>query len=105
MDLLMAGPSTGQTRPLDDLDAETTGGGEDGVHWVKVATAAGTPNAIIIAGRLEYRKIPTRVTQEAAGLHVFAVNVGLLGEAHVWVPEEFQEQAQAILDKDWDEEE
>jgi hypothetical protein len=105
MEVLMAGLSAGQTRPLDGVEAETTGGGEEGVRWVKVATAVGTPNAVIIAGRLENRKIPTRVTQEAAGLHAIAVNVGILGTAYVWVPDEFQEQAQAILAKDWDEEE
>jgi hypothetical protein len=85
--------------------AQTTRGGEESVTWVKVASAAGTPNATVIAGRLESCDIPTRVTQESAGVFGYAVNVGILGTAHVWVPEDLKEQADRVLEMDWDEEE
>jgi hypothetical protein len=84
---------------------ETTPSHDEEVSWVNVATAVGTPNAVIIAGRLESYGIPTRVTQEPAGVHAIAVTVGLLGTARVWVPEEYREQAEEILATDADEEE
>jgi hypothetical protein len=97
---------------LPDLDkqgshaeSETTSAHDEEVNWVSVATAVGTINAVIIAGRLQSYDIPTRVTQEAAGVHAIAVTVGLLGTARVWVPEEYQEQAEEILATDADEEE
>jgi len=109
MDALAAGLAAGQEQPLDNSEdsavAETSSGGRDAVEWVSVATAVGTPNATIIAGRLESNHIPTRVTQEAAGVHALAVNVGMLGVAHVWVPAEYEEQSLDILAQEWDEEE
>lgn len=78
---------------------------DEEIRWVSVATAVGTPNAVIIAGRLQSYNIPARVTQEAAGVHVIAVTVGLLGTAHVWVPEEYREAAEEILAADAQEEE
>ena len=89
----------------DHARAETTSAHDEGVNWVSVATAVGTPNAVIIAGRLQSYDIPTRVTQEPAGVHAIAVTVGLLGTARVWVPEEYKEQAEEILAWDADEEE
>ncbi len=86
-------------------ESETTSSHDEEVNWVSVASAVGTPNAVIIAGRLQSYNIPTRVTQEAAGVHAIAVTVGLLGTARVWVPEEYQAQAEAILATDADEEE
>ena len=85
--------------------ADSTGGEHGPVEWVRVACAVGTPNAIVIAGRLESCRIPTRVTQESAGVFGYAVNVGLLGVAHVWVPEDFREQAESMMQVDWYEEE
>lgn len=85
--------------------AEVTGGGEEPIVWVEVASAVGTPNAVVIAGRLESCGIPTRVTQESAGVYGYAVNVGILGTARVWVPEEFGAQATEVLEIEWDEEE
>ena len=106
MDALAAGLSAGRVRPLDDekeiAPAEATRGQDEPVEWAEVAATMGTPNAVIIAGRLETHNIPTRVTQEAAG-RVYAINVGVLGTAHVWVPQEFAEQAEEILAVDWGE--
>jgi hypothetical protein len=89
----------------DRAEREATAAHDEEVHWVSVASAVGTPNAVIIAGRLESYDIPTRVTQEAAGVHAIAVTVGLLGTARVWVPEEYREQAEEILATDAEEEE
>ena len=108
MDSLVSGVLDGSDRPRNDDrsgPAELTGGGEEPVVWVEVASAVGTPNAVVIAGRLESCEIPTRVTQESAGVYGYAVNVGILGTARVWVPEEFKEQAERMLEIEWDEEE
>ncbi len=85
--------------------SEAKSADEEEIQWVQVATAVGTPNATIIAGRLQSQEIPAKVTQEAAGVNVFAVTVGLLGTAHVWVPEEYRELAETILAADAEEEE
>ena len=95
----------GQSEQEGSEAAEVTGGGEEPIVWVEVASAVGTPNAVVIAGRLESCGIPARVTQESAGVYGYAVNVGILGTARVWVPEEFSAQAAEVLEIDWDEEE
>lgn len=108
MDSLASGVLDGSDWPRDDdrsEPAELTGGGENPVVWVEVASAFGTPNAVVIAGRLESSGIPTRVTQESAGTYVYAVTVGILGTARIWVPEEYKEQAEMMLEIEWDEEE
>jgi len=88
-----------------ELDSEGELSGDDPEEWVSVATTLGKSNATIIAGRLESHGILTRVTQEAAGISVFPVNVGILAEAHVWVQKESVALAQEILSSDLDEEE
>jgi hypothetical protein len=109
MDGLAAGMSKGRSRPAgDEADAgakETTGGRREAVRWVRVATTIGRGRAVIIAGRLESHDIPTRVTQEAAGASVLPVGAGLLAQAHVLVPEEYEAVAGEILAEDADEEE
>jgi hypothetical protein len=109
MDGLVAGFAERRHQPTgresDAAAADTTRGGSEPVKWVEVATTMGRANAVIIAGRLESHDIPTRITQEAAGASVLPVNVGILAQAHVWVPEEYEEAARAILAQDVDEEE
>ncbi len=68
------------------------------VRWQEVATASGITAAQIIVGRLQSEGIPARAWQEGAGQATGLV-VGLLGTAHVVVPEEFAEQARDILDE------
>jgi hypothetical protein len=84
---------------------ESAQGGDEPVKWARAAMVAGIQNAIIIAGRLESYGILTRVTQEAAGVSVFPVNVGILSQAHVWVPQESLDRAKEILASVEDEEE
>jgi hypothetical protein len=86
-------------------DSERQADRRESVQWTRVATAAGTPNAVVIAGRLEAEGIPTQVTQEAAGRNVFPVLVGRLGEAIIWVPENEASRALEILSTEFDEEE
>ena len=104
MDAMAAGLEGDQSHAKDQA-GETTSGKDQEIRWVQVATAIGTPNAVIIAGRLESVQIPTRVTQESAGMSTFAVNVGILGTAHVWVPEEYKDRALDLLADAADEEE
>jgi hypothetical protein len=109
MDGLVSGFAQGRNRSAgpesDAAAAETPRGGPEPVKWVEVATTMGRANAVIISGRLESHDIPTRITQEAAGASVLPVNVGILAQAHVWVPEEYEEAAREILAQDVDEEE
>lgn len=109
MDGLAAGMSQERKgRAGDETDAgasETTGGRREFVKWVEVATTMGHTQAVIIAGRLESYHIPTRITQEAAGSSVLPVNVGILSQAQVLVPEEYEAVALEILAQEMDEEE
>ena len=87
--------------PLNSNDSSksTHPGGNKEVKWEVVAEAAGITLATIIAGRLQAHNIPVRVWQEGAG-QALGLTVGLLGTGYVAVPEEFVEQAQAILAED-----
>jgi len=82
---------------------ETTPGGQETVRWVSVATTMGPLRAEVLRGRLEAEGIPALVIREAAG-GIYAVTVGLLGEADVLVPEELAERAREILGEDIEEE-
>lgn len=106
MDAYLNGMKAAKSLPAESEDnltsKETTRGGREAVKWVKVTTTAGTPNAVIIAGRLEAEGIPTRITQEALGSSVIIVNVGILGVATIWVPQEHQSRAAVILAEEWE---
>ena len=83
--------------------AGKTAGGPQEIRWEQVATTMGLAQAQIIAGRLQSEGIPARAWQESLGQSTGLV-VGPLGMGHVLVPEEYADQALAILD-DVDEEE
>jgi hypothetical protein len=76
-------------------EGEMTGGDDEPVKWVPVATALGTIEAHLIAGRLNNEGIPTRISQEAAGAAI-GLSVGL-GQIHVLVPEALEKRALRIL--------
>jgi hypothetical protein len=92
----------GHNAQLRRLLERTVGPGQ--VQWEVVYEAAGMAQAQIYVGRLMAEGIPANAWQEGAG-SVFAVTVGLLGTAHVLVPQEFAEQARRILGSEEDEEE
>lgn len=64
-----------------------------------VEKTAGITVAEIIAGRLQSEGIPARAWQEGAG-EALGLIVGLLGTGHVVVPEEYADQARALLEAD-----
>lgn len=74
---------------------------EDKPTWVIVANAKGITSATIIAGRLKTYDIPVHVWEEGAGHANLALGVAseLTGTSFVAVPEEFAEQAEAILNE------
>ena len=78
---------------------KTTKGGNEAVKWEVVAEMAGITLATIVAGRLKAHGLPVRVWQEGAG-QALGLTVGLLGTGYVAVPEEYVEQAAAILAED-----
>ncbi len=96
--------ATGST-PLDDDETEDTAEAEAQMasptgnretKWTVVAKAPGLAAAEIIANRLIVEGIPARAWQEGAG-QAFGLTVGLLGTGHVVVPDDFAEEAKAIL--------
>ena len=102
---------------LDDSDNDnnqtTSPGQKSEIQWEIVARMPGLTPATIIAGRLHAEGIPARAWQEGAG-QAIGLTIGLLGTGYVAVPQEYAEQALAILNEDvesdedwaeWDEEE
>lgn len=92
---------TNNVHPLpeaDNTDSATPGDSQE-ITWERVATTPGITVAEIIAGRLQSEGIPARAWQEGAG-EALGLIVGLLGTGHVVVPEEYAEQARAILEAD-----
>jgi hypothetical protein len=75
---------------------ETASGKSHEVRWVVVKRTPGITVAEIYVGHLQSEGIPARAWQEGAG-EALGLTVGLLGTAHVVVPEEYVDQAQAIL--------
>jgi hypothetical protein len=85
---------------MDNNDTgSATAGGPQEVRWEVVETTSGITVAEIIVGRLQAEGIPARAWQEGAG-EALGLMVGLLGTGHVVVPEEYAEQARAILAAD-----
>lgn len=92
---------TAWSTPLDEEPeatnaADVPAGDKRAVNWVIVANTMGLLAAQLMAGRLQADGIPARAWQEGPA-SVFALTVGILGTGHVAVPEEFAEQAEAIL--------
>jgi hypothetical protein len=91
--------------PLETEDSsivETTPQKPQYVKWEVVARMPGLTPAQILAARLYSEGIPARAYQEAGG--AIGLTVGLLGIGYVAVPEEYADEALAILE-DEDEEE
>lgn len=86
-----------ETSISSNPEEERSTGEQKEVRWEEVATTAGITAAQILVGRLQSEGIPARAWQEGAGQATGLV-VGLLGTGHVVVPEEFAEQARAVLD-------
>lgn len=87
-----------QPVPTDKSSAsrETTPGGGREVRWEQVAKTPGLTPAEIMVGRLRAEGIPAVAWQEGAGV-ALGLTVGLLGEGHVMVPEEYADRAREIL--------
>ncbi len=83
----------------DKTDAAGPAGEMREVRWVTVEQTPGITVAEIIVGRLHAEGIPARAWQEGAG-EALGLMVGLLGTGHVVVPEEYADQARAILEAD-----
>ena len=103
-------PSMPYNSDDDDLNDEqiesgrTSPGGQTEIQWKVVAETSGLTPATINVGRLKEEGIPARAWQEGAG-QALGLTVGLLGTGYVVVPEEYEEEALAILDNDFDEDE
>ena len=83
--------------------------GPDGRLWFEVATASGEAEAAILRGALDGEGIPVWEYHESAG-RAIGLGVGPLGTTTLYVPEEFYEDAAALLELGeteetiWDEE-
>lgn len=71
----------------------------DNRPWYVVATAPGEAVAAIIAGRLKTAGIPVWIYRESAGAAI-GLSVGPLGTVEVLVPEDYYEEALALLEAD-----
>lgn len=76
--------------------SEDTSSNPQEIRWVVIKRTPGITVAEIYVGRLQAEGIPARAWQEGAG-EALGLTVGLLGTGHVVVPEEYADQAQAIL--------
>jgi hypothetical protein len=83
-------------KAVEPDESKTMTGGSKEIKWQVVAKEPGLAPAQIIANRLIAEGIPARAWQEGAG-QAFGLTVGLLGTGYVAVPEEFEEEAKAIL--------
>jgi hypothetical protein len=96
---------TNETAVPQPSDDEPSGSYQE-VKWEVVAQMPGITPATIVAGRLKAEGVPVRVWQEGAG-QALGLTVGLLGTGYVAVPQEYVNQALAILEyeedpADWD---
>ncbi len=69
--------------------------------WSVAATASGMAEAQVMAGRLEVEGVPVRLRYDVAGA-LYAVTVNRLGAVRLLVPEEYREQARAILERNYE---
>ena len=96
----MLDTSTSSSLPdPDKSDSAGHPGSAQEVRWVTVERTSGITVAEIIVGRLQAEGIPARAWQEGAG-EALGLMVGLLGTGHVVGPEEYEEQARAVLAAD-----
>ncbi len=65
-------------------------------NWKVVKVTSGLPEAHIVKGLLEASDIPVRLEYEAIG-QIYGLTVDGLGQVKVLVPEEYLEEALAIL--------
>jgi hypothetical protein len=77
--------------------------GPDRQTWYIVAHATDLAVAEIPAGLLRSAHIPVVLLREAAGSSAIPVTFGLLGGVDIAVPEDYYEEAKALLDPDRDE--
>ncbi len=71
--------------------------GPDERNWFVVATASGEAEASIYVGLLKSAGIPVWVYRESAGAAI-GLGVGILGTVFIMTPEEFHEDALALLE-------
>lgn len=88
-----------KTPGAESAKSSSKTGGEDDepVPWVPVFVVFNEVQARITAARLNDEGIDTWIRQEGAS-RALPVNLGLLGQIQVMVPEPMQERAEAILE-------
>jgi hypothetical protein len=64
--------------------------------WVSLTKVQGDLQAELLRGLLEAQEIPVLLSREGAG-RAYGINVGLLGEVEILVPDEFAQEAKIIL--------
>lgn len=71
---------------------------EDGTTLVEIASASNSDEAELICGFLENEGIPARV-EHADARSILPANLGQLGDVRVFVAQEDEQRALALLDK------
>jgi len=72
-------------------------------QWVLAYRAQGMADANIIAGKLESADIPVSFDYEAVG-HIYGLTLDGLGEVRLYVPREYSERAEAVIEERFTEE-
>ena len=80
------------------VEGEAGKGEDEPSSWVRVLTVYTPAEAHIAVARLRDDGIPARLSQEAAS-SALPVNVGMLGQIHILVPELLLERAELVLEE------
>jgi len=72
-------------------------------QWVLTYRAQGMTDANIIAGKLKSAGIPVTFDYEAVG-HIYGLTLDGLGEVRLYVPRGYEEQATAVIEERFTEE-
>jgi hypothetical protein len=92
----------GDAHENEETTADATAGDREPITWVTVGRYPGLMQAQIVAGRLRAEGIPARAWQEGAG-SALGLTVGILGTGHVDVPEEYANEAEQVLETEYEE--
>jgi hypothetical protein len=96
---LFGNPGKGKSESNEkSAEGEAGKGDDEPSSWVRALTVYTPVEAQIAAARLRDEGIPVRLSQEAAS-SAFPLNVGLLGQIHILVPELLLERAELVLEE------
>lgn len=67
-------------------------------NWIQIASVQAEVQAELLRGLLEAQDIPVLLSREGAG-RALGLTIGPLGEVHILVPDQYQNQARKVLNQ------